>query len=33
MSDMENIFTRIDGCRDEIIDLQRELTAACGPGT
>ncbi len=33
MSHMGTIFTRIDGYRDEIIDLQRELTArvALGP--
>ena len=33
MSQMENVFTRIDGYRDEVIYLQRELTArvALGP--
>ncbi|HEN20565.1 MAG TPA: M20/M25/M40 family metallo-hydrolase, partial [Desulfobacteraceae bacterium] len=33
MSDMKKIFDRIDGCRDEIIQIQTELTSrvALGP--
>ena len=33
MSQMKSVFSRIDSYRDEIIDLQRELTArvALGP--
>ena len=33
MSDLESVFQRIDGSKDEIIQIQRELTArvALGP--